>query len=165
VLRAAPPGEDLDPAPPPEPDERALAQWEALEAEASFAHVLHGGRAMLGDDGDRPATDAEQDYLGLPGLLSARQTADLLSRRDADLRARLAGVPDHDGADLPEAAWQRTGALRREVNALVAQVAARTGRPHAAVHASVRVAVPGPASASAGAAVLAARRDHLLGLR
>jgi len=165
VLRAAPLGEDLDPAPPPEPDERALAQWEALEAEASFAHVLHGGRAMLGDDGDRPATDAEQDYLGLPGLLSARQTADLLSRRDADLRARLAGVPDHDGADLPEAAWQRTGALRREVNALVAQVAARTGRPHAAVHASVRVAVPGPASASAGAAVLAARRDHLLGLR
>jgi hypothetical protein len=164
VLRAAPPGEELDPPVAPE-DQPGLAQWEALEAEASFAHVLHGGRAVLGDEGIRPATDDEEDFLGLPGLLSPQQTADLLSRRDADLRARLATVPDRPAEDPAEGAWQRTGALRREVNALVAQVAARTGQPHGAVHAAVRSAVPGPASASAGAALLAARRDHLLGLR
>ncbi|HEV7209528.1 MAG TPA: DEAD/DEAH box helicase family protein [Mycobacteriales bacterium] len=164
VLRAAPPGEELDPPVAPE-DQPGLAQWEALEAEASFAHVLHGGRAVLGDEGIRPATDDEEDFLGLPGLLSPQQTADLLSRRDADLRARLATVPDRPAEEPAEGAWQRTGALRREVNALVAQVAARTGQPHGAVHAAVRSAVPGPASASAGAALLAARRDHLLGLR
>ena len=46
----------------------------------------------------------------------------------------------------------------------VARVAARTGRPHAAVHSQVRRAVPGPASSAADPDLLSARRDHLLGL-
>lgn len=163
VVRAPEPGEGLDPLPAAEAEPELTPGWEALEAEAAFAHVLHGGQAVLGQDAGRPVSDEEEDFLGLPGLLSAEQTAALLSRRDEHLRARLAAVPDVPDA-AGESAWQRTGALRREVNALVARVAARTGQPHAAVHAQVRAAVPGPASASAPGAVLAARRDHLLGL-
>ena len=36
--------------------------------------------------------------------------------------------------------------------------------PHAQVHAELRRAVPGPASAAAGADVLERRRDHLMEL-
>ena len=54
--------------------------------------------------------------------------------------------------------------VRREINSLVAQRAARTGKPHAQVHGEVRRAVPGPPSASASLELLIRRRDHLLGL-
>jgi hypothetical protein len=41
-------------------------------------------------------------------------------------------------------------------------LAARQDRPHGQVHAELRRAVPGPASASAPADVLERRRDHLM---
>ena len=53
--------------------------------------------------------------------------------------------------------------LRREVAALAAQVASRTGTTPRQVHVEARAAVPGPASASAPLDVLRARRDWLLG--
>jgi hypothetical protein len=143
----------------PEPASDALG-YEALEAEAEFAHVLHGGRAVVVDP--RELSDDDEEFLGLPGLLWPEQTAALLARRDRDLRRR-AGAAVDDEADAPvEPAWQRVASLRREVNGLVAQVAARTGQPHAKVHAMVRLAVPGPPSAAATVEVLEARRDRLL---
>lgn len=160
VLAPPPSGDQLLDPVPRDLDENGLPDWEALAAEASFAHVLHAGQAVLAG---REITDDEEDFLGLPGLLSPQQTAALLGRRDEHLRRRLAAVPD-EPVDHDETAWHAAATLRREVNALVARVAARTGTAHGRVHAQVRKAVPGPASASAGAAVLAARRDHLLGL-
>ncbi len=160
VLRPPPPGQELlDPVPPSEQDGPGLAGWQALGAEAAFAHVLHGGRAVLAD---RDISADDQEFLGLPGLLSPEQTAALLGRRDEHLRRRLAvtGTPEPP----EQTAWQQAGALRRELNVLVARVAAASGRPHGAVHAQLRRAVPGPPSASAAATVLAARRDHLLAL-
>jgi hypothetical protein len=53
--------------------------------------------------------------------------------------------------------------VRREINNLVARVAARTGRTHAQVHVEARRAVSGPPSATAPLDVLTARRDWLLG--
>jgi hypothetical protein len=50
------------------------------------------------------------------------------------------------------------------VNRLVGVLAARHDVSHAQIHAQVRRAVPGPASAAAGADVLARRRDHLMQL-
>lgn len=160
VLAPPPPGDDLLDAVTREADELARPEWEALAAEAEFGHVLHAGRAVLAA---RDITDDEEEFLGLPGLLSPEQTAALLGRRDEHLRRRLAAVPS-EPVTHDQTAWQAAAALRREVNALVAQVAARTGAGHGRVHAQVRRAVPGPASATASAAVLAARRDHLLGL-
>lgn len=162
---------------PEEPREPAgpAGGFEALGAEAEFAHVLHGGRAVTGfelgtvQEGASDTDDGE--LLGLPGLLSPVQTAALLARRDADLRRR-AGAGRRTGTvagtgevaePAPEpAAWEQVGDLRREVNHLVARVAARTGEPHGRVHATLRSAVPGPPSATAPLAVLRARRDRLL---
>jgi len=179
VIRAPEPGDELDVLPRAEP-RSGLDQWEAVEANAAFAHVLHAGQAVIvpapattSADGE-PLGEEESDYLGLPGLLSPEQTAALLARRDADLRARVArtsrATGDESAIDSEHSragkqrAWERASALRREVNALVARIAARRGIPHGAVHADLRRAVPGPASATADAALLAARRDHLLGL-
>ena len=129
------------------------------------------------------ASDNDAAYLGLPGLLSPEQTAALLARRDVELRRRVASAALSDpvdpaarmngsrsdaaaGAeeDIDAVGWRATAALRREVNQLVAQVAARTGLPHARVHTQIRRAVPGPPSATAAAEVLQRRRDHLLSL-
>jgi superfamily II DNA or RNA helicase len=192
VMAPPPPVEDdldalADPLPrePVEPGGRSI---EVLDSEAEFAHVLHSGRAVSSVSGSAGSgtaaagqgaasavaiSDDDQDYLGLPGLLSPEQTAALLATRDSDLRRRVRSMPKDppaagpgrsgsDGASV--VGWRAAADLRREVNQLVARVAARTGQPHATVHTQVRRAVPGPASAAADPELLTARRDHLLGL-
>ena len=158
-----------DPLPPELGDEQPLDTWQALGAEAEFAHVLHGGRAVIGTV-DLTVDDA--DYLGLPGLLTPEQTASLLMRRDADHRRRASATlldeatqdtgADDERARADALSWRAAGELRREINSLVGQLAARTGSPHGVVHARLRKAVPGPPSAAAPVEVLAARRDWLL---
>jgi hypothetical protein len=59
-------------------------------------------------------------------------------------------------------AWRAGAALRADVNRLVGVLAARQGRPHAAVHTELRRAVPGPPSAAAPLDVLERRREHLM---
>jgi superfamily II DNA or RNA helicase len=169
VLPAPAPSEELyDPLPPAEPfDEKPVDEWQALGAEAEFAHVLHGGRAVTAD---LALSGEDAEFVGLPGLLSAEQTAALLSRRDADHRKRASSTRVDEVATDAELAtaeqealsWRAAGDLRREINRLVGQLAARTGTPHGVVHARVRKAVPGPASAAAPVDVLSARRDWLL---
>jgi superfamily II DNA or RNA helicase len=144
-------------------DEREPGEAQSIElvdAEAAFAHVLHAGRAVVAAP---ELTDDDTDFLGLPGILTPEQTAQLLARRDASARSRAdsAAGPAPSGA---AAAWRAGAELRREVNRLVGVVAARHGIPHAQVHARLRRAVPGPASAAAGTDVLERRRDHLLEL-
>lgn len=169
VLPAPAPGEELgDPLEAGEPDDdEPVDAWEALGADAEFAHVLHGGRAVTGSV---PLTGEDEDYLGLPGLLSAEQTASLLLRRDADHRKRASSttldeVPTEQELGVAQAearSWRAAGDLRREINSLVGQLAARASVPHGVVHARVRKAVPGPASAAAPVEVLSARRDWLM---
>ena len=150
-------------------------EWEAIDAEASFAHVLAGGRAVTAELHPGGSALEELDDGGLPGLLTPEQTATLLAHRDKELHKRLKGrLPQEDlfagssadgrsaDGDAADVGWQQAGDLRREVNALVARVAAATGMPHAVVHSQVRRAVPGPASSAATAELLARRRDHLL---
>jgi superfamily II DNA or RNA helicase len=149
---------------PPEVERRTGPDgWQAIDAEASFAHVLAGGRAVTAQPIDAGAADPEMDDGGLPGLLTPEQTAALLARRDRELHKRLrASRVTQPETDAPEVSWQDAGDLRREVNALVARVAAAGGMPHAVVHSQLRRAVPGPASSAASAELLARRRDHLL---
>jgi len=163
-------------APKAEDDLDALARLERVEtepgpseftpigAEAEFAHVLHSGRAIVAD---RDLSADEEEYLGLPGLLTPEQTAALLATRDAELkRSRAATLFDEmEDALKPsseEAGWRDLDLLRREVHGLVGQWAGRSGRSHAQVHVDLRKAVPGPASAKAPREVLIARRDYLL---
>jgi hypothetical protein len=169
---SGPTGEELDVEPLPRvervPD--GLPQWEALEADARFAHVLHGGTAHTGEGSGGPLEAEDEDFLGIPGLLTAAQTAQLLARRDDELRLRAARRDDDTGElpvvedhpDLDEGgSWRDAVELRREINRLVSRVSARTSKPHAVVHTELRKHVPGPPSASASVDVLRARRERL----
>ncbi len=163
-----------------EPAERPASEFEMLDSQAEFAHVLHSGRAVTAEPmAAGPVSEEEEAYLGLPGLLTAEQTAAVLARRDSDLRRRVdTAARDHlrsgalkppaqvssEGLSDGHAGWRAAAELRREVNQLVGRVAARTGSPHAQVHSQIRRAVPGPPSAAAAAEVLERRRDHLLGM-
>src|SRR3954447_10965308 len=165
---------DLDPLPTPERDPDGLPQWEALEADARFAHVLHSGTAHTGEgSGPTVVVDAEdEEFLGIPGLLTPAQTAELLAKRDDELRLRIAQshraddgdfmiVEDHPDEDDAGRSWRDAAELRREINRLVNRVAARTSQPQAVVHTQLRASVPGPPSASASVDVLRARRERL----
>jgi superfamily II DNA or RNA helicase len=151
--------------PPPEPGqdlldpldvERVIAgpeTVEALESDAEFAHVLHGGRAVLADDTtDRPVSAAEADYLGLPGLLSPEQTASLLARRDLELRRRVAAARpavDDEPDESELAGYAKAAAARRRLSAMVSAYALAHGRPHGWVHAELRRRTGGPPAAQA----------------
>jgi superfamily II DNA or RNA helicase len=167
VVRMTTWGDDLDGL---ERENRVLtepgaSEFVALDAEAKFAHVLHRGKAFLAEPA--PPSEDDSDFLGLPGLLTPEQTAALLAKRDEDVRRRSNVRRNEDPADqlavgAAQADWRGDAELRREVNTLVAQVAARTGRRHAEVHVELRTAIPGPPSATASRDVLAGRRDWLL---
>ncbi|RBY94952.1 restriction endonuclease subunit R [Blastococcus sp. TBT05-19] len=160
--------------PPREPREGEMKQWEALEADARFAHVLHSGTAHTGE-GTGPAVvvgEEDEEFLGIPGLLTPAQTAELLAKRDDELRLRIAAshradaddfmvVEDHPDEDDAGRSWRDAAELRREINRLVNRVAARTAQPQAVVHTQLRQSVPGPPSASASVDVLRARRERL----
>ena len=68
----------------PERAEYEVSEYEALDADAEFAHVLHAGRAVVASA--FVVGEEDEEFLGLPGLLSPEQTASLLARRDASLR-------------------------------------------------------------------------------
>jgi superfamily II DNA or RNA helicase len=167
--------ESLD-LPTREPREGELPQWEALAADARFAHVLHSGTAHTGEGtpgAGAPLAAEDEEFLGIPGLLTAAQTAELLSRRDDELRLRVAAshrrgddegfmlVEDHPEEEAAGNGWRDVAELRREINRLVNRIAAKTSTPQAVVHTQLRQSVPGPPSASAPVQVLRARRERL----
>src|SRR3954468_10606590 len=154
-------GDELDIVLPEDEDEVVGEGYEALDAEAEFAHVLHGGRAVVAEP--LSLTEDDEAFLGLPGLLSPEQTAALLARRDREHRRRaVAAGDDADVAPEEVPQCQQVATLRREVNGVVSQLAARPGQSHAKVHAMARHVVPGPPSAAASADLLQRRRAHLI---
>ncbi|MDP9433273.1 MAG: DEAD/DEAH box helicase, partial [Actinomycetota bacterium] len=174
---APPPVQDegglLDPLPATPSDGGSREGAEFLDAQAEFAHLIFDGAAHTGEQA-LELDELDADFVGLPGLLSAEQTAALLRRREVRDRgpaaehpggAAAAGPPASSATEGPsEATSAQVAALRREINTLVAQVAARTGRSHAAIHAQLRTKHGGVPSARATLRQLQARRDYLLGL-
>lgn len=160
------PDDLLDPFQPelPEPASDDLG-YEALDAEAEFAHVLFGGQAITGMLMPTDLSDEDEEYLGLPGLLDPSQMATLLKHREGELRRTLSdrGPAEQTPAQV-QAAHKQKQSLRKEINSMVNKHAMRSSTPHAKVHAMLRKVVPGPASASASLDVLERRRDHLLSL-
>src|SRR4051794_3489574 len=113
--------------PPKEKDENGLQQWEALEADARFAHVLHSGTAHTGEGSGAVVVDAEdEEFLGIPGLLTPAQTAELLAKRDDELRLRIAAshrndddfllIEDHPDEDDSGRSWRDAAPRPRAVN-------------------------------------------------
>jgi superfamily II DNA or RNA helicase len=131
--------------------------FQALEASAAFDRVLYDGNEF----GTYAAagSEDEQDFLGLPGLLEPDQVAALLRQRQAQ-QARRGGR----GAAGPEPvveevlpAYEQAAALRKQLSGLVAAHAARSGRPHAEIHAELRRRCGGPPTAQASVDQLRAR--------
>jgi superfamily II DNA or RNA helicase len=126
-------------------------RFEALSATAELDQVIFDG-ATFGIPA-QSGTPEEEEYLGLPGLLSPDQVTTLLAKRQADQAAakrklgRAAGSADERPA--PRSAGERRILLRRRLNALVAAHHHRTGLPHGKIHAELRRRCGGPPSAQA----------------
>lgn len=157
-----------------EPDD--TTGYESLGAEAELDSLIYDGSTY--GTGAGTGSDEERDYLGLPGLLDADQVKALLRRREEEQldrrteeakRAReqeekqrqaQASAGAHKARervaseDLPQ--------LRKELNAVVSITAARTGRPHGAIHNEARRACGGPPTALCSAQEL---RDRIAYLR
>jgi superfamily II DNA or RNA helicase len=134
-------------------------KWEALSATAELDQVIYDG-ATFGLPA-QAGTPEEEEFLGLPGLLSPDQVATLLSRRQAEQAAaarRLSLSRTASGAAPSEprrevvrdmSAAERRIHLRRQLNALVAAHHHRTGLPHGKIHSELRTRCGGPPSAQA----------------
>ncbi|WP_328850291.1 DEAD/DEAH box helicase [Micromonospora globbae] len=142
-------------------DDQASGELEkrfaALSATAELDQVIFDGASF--GTAAQAGTPEEEEYLGLPGLLTADQVALLLSKRQAEQlaaqRRRAAAKPAESARDAaaappaPMSAAQRRVALRRQLNALVAARHHRTGQPHGKIHAELRRLCGGPPSAQA----------------
>ncbi|MEV0719554.1 DEAD/DEAH box helicase [Asanoa sp. NPDC050611] len=136
---------------------------EMLSATAELDQVIFDGASF--GTGALAGTPEEEEYLGLPGLLTADQVATLLNKRQADQlaaqrrQATSAGRADGAGGARvagmtaappgPVSAGERRVVLRRQLNALVAAHHHRTGLPHGKIHAELRRICGGPPSAQA----------------
>ncbi|ROO58960.1 superfamily II DNA or RNA helicase [Micromonospora sp. Llam0] len=129
-------------------------RFEALSATAELDQVIFDGASF--GTGAQAGTLEEEEYLGLPGLLTPDQVTVLLNRRQAEQiaaqrRARSTDqpVPAARPAERLPTAGERRIALRRQLNALVAAHHHRTGLPHGKIHAELRRRCGGPPSAQA----------------
>jgi superfamily II DNA or RNA helicase len=128
-------------------------RFEALSATAELDQVIFDGASF--GTGALSGTPEEEEFLGLPGLLSPDQVAVLLTRRQAEQvaaqRRRRAAepVPAARQAAPVLSAGERRVALRRQLNTLVAAHHHRTGLPHGKIHAELRRLCGGPPSAQA----------------
>ncbi|GAA4459272.1 DEAD/DEAH box helicase [Phytohabitans houttuyneae] len=129
-------------------------RFEALSATAELDQVIFDGASF--GTGAQAGTPEEEEYLGLPGLLTAEQVALLLNKRQADQMAAqrrtkapapAGGVPAQPAG--PRTAGERRIALRRQLNSLVNAHHHRTGLPHGKIHAELRRLCGGPPSAQA----------------
>jgi superfamily II DNA/RNA helicase len=128
-------------------------QFEALSATAELDQVIFDGTSF--GTGARTGTAEEEEYLGLPGLLSADQVAVLLNKRQAEQLAAQKRQKAAEPVPAPRepvvalSAGERRVALRRQLNTLVAAHHHRTNLPHGKIHAELRRLCGGPPSAQA----------------
>lgn len=124
----------------------------ALGASAHLDQVIYDG-ASFGTQA-ASGTAEEEDYLGLPGLLTPEQVALLLRKREAAQLAARSAVPQPETA-VPaprvedESLFAKRSRLRRQLNTLVAAYHHRTNKAHGKIHAELRRICGGPPSAQA----------------
>ena len=128
-------------------------RFEALSATAELDQVIYDGASF--GTGARTGTPEEEEYLGLPGLLTPDQVSVLLEKRQseqlaAQKRQRAAEpVPARREPVVTLSAGERRNSLRRQLNTLVAAHHHRTNLPHGKIHAELRRLCGGPPSAQA----------------
>ncbi|GAB2920135.1 DEAD/DEAH box helicase [Micromonospora polyrhachis] len=129
-------------------------RFEALSATAELDQVIFDGTSF--GTAAQAGTPEEEEYLGLPGLLTADQVALLLNKRQAEQLAAQRRRRSNESAPPatrepagPRSAAERRVALRRQLNTLVAARHHSTGLPHGKIHAELRRLCGGPPSAQA----------------
>ena len=132
-----------------EPVQQDQGSFQALESDAQFDHVLFDAQQF--GLGSAPGSAEEQDFLGLPGLLEPDQVSHLLRQRQS---RQIDAQPV-----VPAAAHRALAAQRKELNALVAAFARKSGDPHAKVHSDLRRTCGGPALDRASSTEVGARID------
>lgn len=147
--------EDLGEIEPPEKnEEKEKGEMIAGESSAEFAHILANGKAVVGYE-DIVLDDDAQNMVGLDGLLSPEQIANVLKARDKELKNKTA--KSSEVVEDPRVIYD----LRKEINKMVSRIALRTQNNFATIHNRSRKAVPGPATAHAPIAVLEKRLEYL----
>ncbi|MGH8792044.1 MAG: DEAD/DEAH box helicase [Stackebrandtia sp.] len=126
---------------------------EALGATAELDQVIFDG-ASFGTP-SQAGSPEEEEFLGLPGLLTPEQVSMLLTKRQAEQLAsqRRGAASTSNGSaserSRPMSAAERRIALRKQLNALVAAHHHATNLPHGKIHAELRRRCGGPPSAQA----------------
>ncbi len=137
-------------------------RWQALGSDATFDRVLYDG-GEFGHAGEvHVGSEEEMDFLGIPGLLEPDQVRSLLQQRQSDrakTRKPVTSIPTRRPREA--STHEKLGALRRELNSLVAAWHHRTGQPHGITHTSLRKELGGPPSAVATADQLSERIDKI----
>ena len=141
-----------------EPGEEEKA-FTSLGADAELDHLIYDGATY--ETSAFAGTAEEQDYLGLPGLLDPEQMRALLRKRQTE---QVDGDGEPAGVDAPAATRSERagvsaglGALRRELNTLVAMRHHRTGQAHGIIHGELRRRCGGPPTPMATAEQLSNR--------
>ncbi|MCS4491006.1 DEAD/DEAH box helicase [Corynebacterium sp. ES2715-CONJ3] len=135
--------------------------YESLGAEAELDSLIYDGSTY--GTGSIAGSAEEADYLGLPGLLDAEQMRELLRQRQAEQIAQREKERANHVSDssTDHVASKEIPTLRKELNSLVSMEAARTGRPHGAIHTEVRARCGGPPTAMCSADQLRERIAYL----
>jgi superfamily II DNA/RNA helicase len=129
-------------------------QFEALSATAELDQVIFDGTSF--GMGAMTGTPEEEEYLGLPGLLTPDQVTTLLNKRQTEQLAAEKKAKRNAPEAVPAprepvnlSAGEKRVSLRRQLNTLVAAHHHRTGLPHGKIHAELRRICGGPPSAQA----------------
>jgi hypothetical protein len=123
----------------------------ALGAQAELDQLIYEGTSFSAD---------EEDYLGLPGLLEPEQVRTLLNQRQKEWLTRSQRKAQSAAPPVPPtpappseraqmSVRERLGALRKELNTLVALHHHRTKKPHGVIHSELRSLCGGPPTAMA----------------
>ncbi|SNS25126.1 DEAD/DEAH box helicase [Rhodococcoides kyotonense] len=137
--------------------------YTSLGADAELDQVIYDGSSF--GTATFSGSDEEADYLGLPGLLDAKQMRDLLRQRQQEQMNKPSTV--EPTVPAPAAVTERVSTagqlagLRRELNSLVAVYHHRTGKPHGVIHGDLRRICGGPPTAMATADQLGERIAQL----
>jgi hypothetical protein len=132
---------------------------EYLGADAELDQVIFDGSSF--GTATPAGSDEEADYLGIPGLLDADSMRDLLRRRQEEQLSKRTA----NGEPPRTSTHGQLRELRRELNALVAAMHHRTGKPHGTIHNELRRICGGPPVAAASSDQLAARIEAVRSLQ
>lgn len=138
---------------------------ETLSTSAELDQVIFDGTSF----GTPVATGTpeEEEFLGLPGLLTPDQVSMLLNKRQSEQMARNGGRTNADRGLAPSSVMRSQTAaekrilLRKQLNALVASRHHATNEPHGKIHAELRRLCGGPPSAQASIEQLQERIEKI----